>query len=396
MKKYYGTFYIKRNSIEFNLLEDIKTQYAPIYNKFLECNPSDKSLISTWLDALTTYINKKVLKKQKKSEIYYSIVLKDSFATENGCSFDASTHEFDLKNNIVDEEVKNEYDEKQYIVSDKNSYIISNKTYLFEVVDKKENAKQYAEFPLSKKGEKLLSHQMIITIPTKSEIVNLINLLTKKGYQVKQVLLKSQCLDLTTPDNKFKMLVNFSWNKLNLLGTINKNVFFYDKHCFNQKKFMEFLSNRVDITKPEFEMKLQAISNNHELYETVSDSTEEKQIYIILKKAIDQFANKTARILNELNFDKVEIVIAGKNVEFVAKRFKEIIKGVDISIVDTTESKLSNVKNHFLGAAFIANNYVSKKENLLNTINDLPSYKRKQSWFQKFINFFKPSHSKSY
>ncbi len=77
-----------------------------------------------------------------------------------------------------------------------NTFVISNKTYLYQLFSEHNYSKEYLQMPYEKEGKKLVTNQLLITVDNTSFIATLHLLLNNAGFNIKKVLLESECLNI--------------------------------------------------------------------------------------------------------------------------------------------------------------------------------------------------------
>ncbi|MBZ4218535.1 MAG3720 family protein [Mycoplasma tauri] len=390
---YFGLFYIKKSQVQFVLSTYIGGHFFSVINNICDYKIDDLAKLESIIKEAKNYISNQNKKNKQKTNISYIAIIDDAYANSkiNDLQFLDSNHCFDLENKKVNEKTISEYNEKMSNFEFKiNRFILSYKTFLYEIKDENGFSKQYGDMPVNKSGSKLITHQKLITFSKESDIVSLINKIKTFNITIKHVFLKSQCLDLQKPDNKFKFTLNFSWNFINVIGQINDNTFFYDKTRIKTKAILEVLSKLTSVSNDNFSLQIDAINNNFDLLKSLDDRFIDKKIYKIFETAIKQ----VGRLIKEkieigASYPSYEIIVSGKHSAFVVDVLKDIFRGITISELDNRESIISKIDNHFLGATYIANEYAQKRDIQLELLNTIPLAEVKNNTtINKILNSF--------
>nr|WP_307934666.1 hypothetical protein [Mycoplasmopsis bovis] len=97
-------------------------------------------------------------------------------------------------------------------------------------------------------------------------------LLNNAGFNIKKVLLESECLNINKLDNKFRLIVNFSWNFVSFLGLVNNNPFFYKKYVLDIEKINELFTKEANVSLHNLDLLINSVVKNYDLYSSLDDS----------------------------------------------------------------------------------------------------------------------------
>ncbi|WP_027120616.1 MAG3720 family protein [Mycoplasmopsis lipofaciens] len=394
-KKYFVNFLLKRNKIKVNILEDIESQYVPIFHKTFNYKYNDFERLNKSLEELQIYIKKELLSSKFnkiKKEVFYSLIVNDSlFDDINFVSLDTNIK---LNNNIVDEHAKNElFKLLKNKTSSSNYFVINQEVYLYELFSAN-NSKKYESFPLNKKGEELKAYQGIFTSVKDSNLIKIIDSFASSGVNLNQVLLESQTLLANVKkSDKYSLLVNFDWNNIIINGFLNAKNFYYKKIKFDVRKLTNYFQNNLNLSNHEIDLYCQSIVNSWEFCKSNNLDAVTKSIYTVLNQVFSQVCDEIQKIINdELNLP-LDIIIYGSNSQCLLTKMIDLNPNLSIDIFDNKESQILNIDASSLGATYIIDNF-SKKESLINTLNNLPDITKKGNKVNKMINFVASKFSK--
>lgn len=383
MEKVYVNFSQKKNQLELSVVEDIKTQYVPILDTKFSYKANDLNSLNEAIVSAKRLLNQSILKR--KLTPVYSFIIDD--AIYKNIKFVNYSDTFDLVDNVVNEKAQ-----KDLFIAQKEKnrsqeyYLLNNKVYIYELVVNDIETKHYNVFPMSKVGKQLIVHQSLFTVANDSPLVNVINIFKNNNVVFENVLLKSQCLAANQGnDNLYKLMLYFDWNTIVWNGFFNSNTFAYKLSNIKIDEFNNYFKKNFSFKNDEV-MKLycNAVISNWKQYSQMQNSDlKEVALLNVLQKIVDKLVIKTKEFIDKLEMP-IEIVLTGKSSDFIQHRFKVLHPEIAVAIYDEKEENLSNTRSYNLGATLIANQFKSRKEDLINTLNNLPEYKPRNIWSKLF------------
>lgn len=394
MKKFYVNFLLKKDYLEVCILEDITSQYVPVYDHRYDYRANEFAF-DKLIEIIKKYVKSKLATK-KADQVYYSLIVDDRLY--KSFKFVNLVSEYELQENLVTQDTHKQY--LHDIAQDQNSanyYLMNEKSFLYEVVNNDET-KKYSQFPLNKTGQKLIVHKGLIAFNRKEAfLTKIIESFQNQNIKLQQVLLESQSLIATQdPKDTYSLMVNFDWTSVILNGFFNSKNFYYARKNCNIQEITKYFSEELKLSKEKIDFYCNAVLSNWKYYSEskLSLNNTEEKVFKLLQQAINQVVLKVADIVqNELSIKNIEIILQGRNVDFLLARFQAMCPKLNVTIYDEQEALLSNVRSTFLGTAYLASSFNPRKENLINTLNDLEDYKPRNI-FSRFFNWLiKPKHT---
>ncbi|UOE63305.1 hypothetical protein MbovWib_02760 [Mycoplasmopsis bovis] len=391
---YFGAFYLSEKEIEFVVLSFIGTRYIPVYHRSFSYDANDKTQLKLNINQIKSELSSKssFLNKKDPYSIEYSLILADKYLGYKEKSLQIKTDylTFNLHEQKVSDNTINQY-QNEINKSDSlpNTFIISNKTYLYQLFSEHNYSKEYLQMPYEKEGKKLVTNQLLITVDNTSFIATLHLLLNNAGFNIKKVLLESECLNINKLDNKFRLIVNFSWNFVSFLGLVNNNPFFYKKYVLDIEKINELFTKEANVSLHNLDLLVNSVVKNYDLYSSLDDSHLEKRILNVLENIVAEVSRELKIMLAEnIIYPDIEILVNGKSTDFVSHILKKEIKGYSISKSENTDSLIFGSNKYFIGAAYLASENVPKISNTLELLNTIPLYKTKTPGINKILKSF--------
>ncbi|MCE6115249.1 MAG3720 family protein [Mycoplasmopsis agalactiae] len=394
---YFGAFYLSEKEIEVVVLSFLGTRYIPVYQKSYNYDFIDISKLKSKISEIKSDLNSKlsILSKRSKYSIEYSLILADKYVgyKEKSLQIKNDYITINLAEGRVTDSTINQYHEeinKRSLASD--DFIISNKTFLYKVYSENNYSKEYVQMPYEKEGKKLVTNQLLITLSPNSFAVSLLKCLKNAGFDIKKVFLESECLNISKLDNKFKFIVNFSWNFVSFLGVVNNSPFFYKKYVLDITRMNDIFAKEANVSLHNFDLLINSVVKNYDLYTSLNENNLEERILVVLKNIVTEVSKEIKALLDDnIACPDIEIQVNGKNADFVSHILKKEISGYSVIKAENTDMLIFGTKKYFVGAAHLASDNLPKISNTLELLNTIPLYKAKTPGISKILKSFQKS-----
>ncbi|VEU75282.1 Uncharacterised protein [Mycoplasmopsis maculosa] len=374
MKKYLANIFLKNNSLKIQVFSD-KSIYSIFFEDEFNYSSFNNQNINHFLNNTIKKINKNI-GSLKRNKISYSLVIDDNYAFKNNIIFNRVVNNFELENQVVNEKIKKIIDnnESNY-KKDKNVKIVSFNNYLYTLEEDLENVKEYAEFPLNKKGNKINVYSSFLSVSSDSELASILEII-EKNIQIKFIKLRSELININENNNEYKWLIHTENNLVSYVCTFNNKIIEYK--CIEIKKdlIIKKINKFIDISEDEFDLKINALIKNYHFIKKIPNLEKENAVINVLKAVLNIILIKSSEIINNEK-NNAKIIISGQYKEIFAKKISEELKNHQVFVSNNIESELMNLEEYIFEMLKLSNNFDKKDENIYNTLNNISIYNKK-------------------
>lgn len=119
------------------------------------------------------------------------------------------------------------------------------------------------------------------------------------GFDIKKVFLELECLNIGKLDNKFKFIVNFSWNFVSFFGVVNNSLFFYKKYVLDIIRMNDIFIKEVNVSLYNFDLLINFVVKNYDLYIFLNENNLEERILVVLKNIVIEVLKEIKVLLDD-------------------------------------------------------------------------------------------------
>ncbi|UUD34714.1 hypothetical protein NPA07_02730 [Mycoplasmopsis caviae] len=382
MKKIYVNFSLKKTRFEVSVTEDINSKYFLVFQTYLETKSLEANKIKEFIANFKKYLKSKIATR-KNDVVKYSFIVKDSLY--KSLKFINQSLTFDTNSNTIGQNVYKELKSRLDEQNDSSTFeLINSNVYLYQTLNNGE-IKNYNTFPWKKEAQKLIVNQGLFIISKDTWLAKIVNILKECELKIESFLLESQALSGNFEQkDKYNYLFHFDWNTLVVNGSFNGKTSFYEKLSIDFKNFINFFSKEMNKSKEESLLLLEAVVANWKIYQNLVQDSEGYKAHKLITSLFDQAIHKVKQFLDQSGQKIDELVLNCKNADMFIDRFNQLYPSLNVSKLNDNVSTLFNIPNSILGTINLLSPQKTNREDMANTLNNLPEYKPKSFWAKMF------------